>query len=371
MRLVVCVNHSYPHIGGSEKVVQQISESMHRRGEDVAVVSRSLRDNFEHNGVKYKKCASDPKQFVAQLKKLRPDHTHVYSDCFSLWPTLLKESEQVPGTKSIALVGMNHMSGARGDFKRFVQKKEQFSVITHSDNYQDYTICDAEGICPTVIPNGVDLEEFDNSLIGKFRNSPRGLGGDKRKLILCVSNFFPGKGQEHLNPILSRLAERRQDWIFSLLSCKANFALAGMMAKKVKGSLMACRKYDAKFIEDLPREMTVSAFMDANVFLFTSQKEVAPLVVLEAQAARVPWVSLPVGNTTQLKGGFMVPPSGKNGLGFMTYNNATYDMFADRLDSLLGDEALWSEMSSKGRQEVEEIYNWDKIADRYHEVFSL
>src|SRR3954471_15411802 len=111
MRLVICCNHSPPHIGGSEKVVQQIAESMAASpyNHEVIVLSHSLHKILENAGVRYEPCPKTPEAFLAYLKLLKPGHVHIYSDCFHEWFDLLEESNTIPCHKSIALVGMNVM----------------------------------------------------------------------------------------------------------------------------------------------------------------------------------------------------------------------------------------------------------------------
>lgn len=365
MHLVIAVNHSWDHVGGSERVVQQISEAMvSNYGYRVTVVSRSRTSDDTHNGVEYVRCARNPEDFIKQLRRLTPSHTLVYSDCFTYWSVLLKELENVPGTKSIALVGMNHMLGRSGDMRMFLDKKDQIRTITHSDNYQDYKICTDKGITPTVIPNGVDLEEFDKAEYCFRDRYQIGTGN----LIVCVSNFFPGKGQNHLIPPLRQLHEKGVDFTAVFISNNVNFPFARILSSVVEKSL-ATAKFKNRFFTSLARKYVVAAISEADVFAFPSQKEVAPLVVLEAMACRTPWVAMPVGNVPQLDGGKIVPSRCRDKDGFAKYDSESYKWFAKHLEDILTDEKLKKKLGDDGRYMIESTYNWEAISEQYDRVF--
>lgn len=365
MKIVLAVNFSYYHIGGSERVVKQISDAMatdpYRH--EVIVLSRSIDKPFIHNGVNYQLCAQSGEAFIKQLQKLNPGHTHIYSDCFAFWPDLLKQPEKVPGTKSCALVGMNFTLARKNLIGDLKGRQNQIHCITHSDNYQDYQACVNEQIKVTVIPNGIDLTEFDNA-------SPYVLPGTEgKKVILCVSTFFPGKGQEYLVEVLKRLHKKRQDWCLVICSNRVNFAFAQFLSERTRKALKSS-PFESHFQVDLPREKIVGLFKSSRVFAFPSQKEVAPLVAIESQAARLPWVALPVGNVPQLKGGLIAAPGVKDIHGYIRYCEESYETFAGNLDKLLGDDTLCSQLAHAGREQVEQVYNWQKIAEQYNAVFT-
>lgn len=365
MRIALCSNYSHPNVGGSEKVILQISESMVLKyGHTVRVFSLNVKNSIEYNGVSYCSCNSFP-NLLHSLIKFQPDHTLVYSDCFVYWDEFVKHSHEVPGRKSIALVGMNHMRSKLGSLIRFREKLNQFTVITHSNIYDDYITCSCNNIPVTVIPNGIGLREFDNNT-SDFRKK---YSVSDKHIILCVSNYFPGKGQEYLTPIYLKLKEKRSDWVAVMISSTVNFGFAGILEKNVKNS-MSIAKIPVKFFKDLPREDVVGAFKQASVFAFPSQKEVAPIVVIEAQACCLPWVSMPVGNVRDLRGGVVAPYSVRNHLGFIKCTGETQQFFVNKIDELISNEEKRVLLGGAGRKQIVEDYNWDKIADKYNEVFS-
>lgn len=366
MRLVICCNHSWPHVGGTEKIVRQVSTSMSEKyGHDVFVISRSLPKPIKDGKVSMIPCAKESSLFLKQLQALKPDHTFVYSDCFSFWSTIVDNAEKITGKKSIALVGMNYMLSHRNVLNTFRSKHEQFKIVTHSDNYQDYKTCISFELPVIVIPNGINLSEFSkevsNPLPEKFRD---------KKIVLCVSNFFPGKGQEQFVEVANRLSKRRDDFIVVFISSTVNFFYAQVLSSKVQG-LLKKASFPFLFLKDIPRDQVVRYFLSSSVFAFPTQKEVAPVVVLEAMASKLPWVSMPVGNTRSLKGGLLVPYSTKDKDGYALYNEQSYDVFTNHLYSILENDDLRNSLREDGYQQIIEEYNWEKIERQYNDLFSI
>ena len=290
MRLVVGVNHAAPfHVGGSEKVVQQITESMTSDFDmDCHVITRFANKSVTHNGVHVEPMKDDSQQFINQVNALKPDHFLVYSDSFHHWPTVVRQAEAFKCSKSVALVGMNHMRSREELFRLFRRKHEQFTVITHSDNYLDFKQCNSFDIPVRVIPNAIDMSEFEDhgfSFREKYKIP------SSKKIILCVSNFFPGKGQEHLLHILKKLKNKGHDFVAVFICTPVNFRPAEVMRQRFSQQIKRAG-FDYKILVSIPREDTTQAFLEADVFAFPSQIEVAPLVMLESMAAGLPLVAI-------------------------------------------------------------------------------
>jgi len=366
MKLGVAVNHCAPyHTGGSEKVVQQITESMHHDfGMDCHVISKYVPRNETYNGVHIHKLKGGETGLVNQVKDLGLDHLFVYSDSFVGWSSIVRNAEQIPCSKSIALVGMNYMR-MHGDIGRmFANKKRHFTTITHSDNYLDYETCKKLDVPVKVIPNAIDLKEFEVES-PSFRER---YGIDTEHMILCVSNFFPGKGQEHLYHILQKLADRGHDFTAVYISTTTNFQPAEVMRTR-HNRMLAKARFKSKALNNIPRSDVIEAFKQADVFAFPSQIEVAPLVVLECMANNLPWVALNVGNVEELDGGFIVKAT-KKVQGKWHYTTTLYDEFTDCLDNLLSSKAMRIGVGVEGKRMMLERFNWDTIKHEYKDVFN-
>jgi glycosyltransferase involved in cell wall biosynthesis len=386
MHIVFCVNHSWPFFGGCEIVVKQISERLvSQYGHKCTVLSRSFKGNERiNNGVIYKSVNPSPNGFISQLLEENPDHLCIYSDAFYHWPTIVDVVDRFKFKTSIALVGMNHMRANLPLFNRFKANSDKFNVITHSDNYLDYLTCKHYGIPVNVIHNGVDLEEFEKHYSGLlykggFRQK---YGINEKTIILCVSNFFPGKGQIETIPVFSKLKETEKNFIVVYICSTINFPLGAMLREKCRAQLKS-NNIPHKILLDIPREDVIQSFLESYLFFFPSQKEVAPLVILEANAAGLPWVSLPVGNIRQLSGGIVVDSCDKDGDDNFVINDSVINVFKNKIvdllhndDSLSGlskdrfrNDNLWHTLSKEGKKCAKEKFNLVDIVEQYNELF--
>ncbi len=366
MKIVICCNHSYPHIGGSEKIIQQIAESMVRFGHKCTILSLNLRKEVSVNGVSILPCNRIAENFLKQINRLNPDSLFVYSDCFLHWHVIVNNAEKICANKSIALVGMNTMLAKRGLFKKFKEKSSLFTVITHSDNYQDYLKCSTSLIPVNVINNGLDLSEIDNRNDLDFRKK---YNINTKYMVLCVSNFFPDKGQLDLVKILNILSEKRKDFTGVFISSSINYYPGQIIANETQKQLRSS-KFKSLFLKNIGRDYTLAAFAEADVFAFPSKREVAPIVILESMASSVPWVSLVVGNIPSLQGGICVQFRAKDKFGNAKYDESTYGLFADSINRLLESDDFRKDMGRQGRIEIETKYNWAHISEQYNEVFT-
>ena len=259
---------------------------------------------------------------------------------------------------------MNHMRENASSRKAFFSQKEKIGVITHSDSYADYKTCQDAGIEPAVIANGVSLREFEDCEID-FRKK---YAIETPGLVVCVSNFFPGKGQDHLVKALDRLSKRREDFSAVFVSTRVNFPYAQTISANVQRSLSRLRT-SSRFLVDIPRSDVVAAFRAATVFAFPSQKEVAPIVVLESMAASAPWIAMPVGDVATLPGGRLVPFRGYDPRGYLVWREESYATFVDHIDNLLEDSAERESLGTAGRAFIEAERDWSKIVPRYESFF--
>jgi glycosyltransferase involved in cell wall biosynthesis len=109
------------------------------------------------------------------------------------------------------------------------------------------------------------------------------------------------------------------------------------------------------------RAKIVSAFRQADVFVCPSEKEVGPLVILEAMAAKTPWVSFPVGIVPSLKGGLVVETMADS-------IQTIRQNFAEKILSVLTDKSLSDRLSDEGYDYVRQHHDWDQIACLYDKL---
>lgn len=368
MNIVIAGNHSILNsTGGCEKVISQISENLFKKfGHNCSVLTSSYKDFPRvHKGVIYENAGRTSHEFFSKIKNKKTEHLFIYSDVFSFWKDIVINCEKINCGKSIALVGMNSMLNDFRLFSQFVKKKDQFSVITHSKNYIDYRMCYKNKIIVNVIPNGVDINEF-NVETGSFRKK---YNIAEENIILCVSNFFPGKGQDFLVPIIKKVQNKSKDNIFVFICSSFNLPFD----KFLKNQFYLNAKNSGinfRLLCDISREDTIAAFTDADIFVFSSQKEVAPLVILESMASRTPWISMPVGNIVELDGGMVIENKNKDMNNNFMYNEEINERFLEALLSLLENKERREELSMAGRKQIEKDFSFDIIIEKYNEIFT-
>lgn len=363
-KLSICANHSFPHVGGVETIIKLLAENMNNKYDVfVDVFSRSLQKHINHNGVNYipiKTYSELYKYFISN----KYNHNFIYSDHFKFLPDILNNYDQIPGTKSIALVGMYRSYSNGKILQHFFNRKDELKLIVHSKYYQDYELCESLGFPVNVIHNGVDFSEFYNNKMD-FREK---YNVKEKNIILCVSNFFPGKGQEYLVDVMNIVKNKLEDYIIVFISSTVNFKYAQLLSKKTEQKLKN-NGINHLFLVDVPREDTISAYNAAGLFVTASCKEVAPVCVLEAMASKTPWVAFPVGNIPSLSGGIVVPCENKNIEGYLVPNDTVINKYANAIIELYNNNIFYDKCVKEGHSEVEINYNWDNITDQYYKLF--
>lgn len=362
MKLTVCVNHFYPSVGGAEIVAKTIADFISKHHE-VSVFTRKLvgkkRDQRDFSYPVYEYRPGDLVGFEKKLRDVKPDVVFIYSDVFDFFRTLAMKRQ--PYQIILALCGANWLHTHRNYINMLYRNMKNIkAVVCHSTRERDYRICLTEFIKDktVIIPNGIWLEEFDNNTMTRQDLAPE--IADKRWLV-NVSNFFPGKGQEHLPDIFSKMPELEQT-VYVQISSDIDFNIGEMLEGRWKLEIRKLKSLGMKIklMKNLPRENVIGFLKQSNVFTFPSEKEVAPLVLLESMAASLPWVATNVGNAEDLKGGACI----------RSVKDSRYHSVFDKRVELQFREAvlnMWNTPSvgAEGRQQIENELTWDTILPRY------
>lgn len=121
---------------------------------------------------------------------------------------------------------------------------------------------------------------------------------------------------------------------------------------------------------NLPRDQLVQTFLSTDLFVFASNIEYSPLVLFEAAAAGVPFVTVPVGNATEIAamtGGGIVCEAARDEFGF---TRADPKILAAAIDTLLADEPLRHALGRAGRDAWRSSFNWTVIARQYERILT-
>ncbi|CAM3601442.1 glycosyltransferase family 4 protein [Thalassospira profundimaris] len=124
-------------------------------------------------------------------------------------------------------------------------------------------------------------------------------------------------------------------------------------------------------ITDLSREELVQAYLSADLFVFASNIEYSPLVLFEAAAAGLPFLSVPVGNSEEIAkwtGCGLICPAEKDDRG---YTRVAPTVLATEIAKAIEDGPRLKELGRVGHANWRENFTWDVIAARYEALLIL
>lgn len=364
LQILHTVEFYAPHTGGAELVVQKLSEKLAERGHGVAVATRKIPErtfdqlngvdiyDFDVDGRSAKGITGlDQLRYMRFLQEYPCDVMMNYAA--QQWATDLALPLISRLKRRVNIIAPCGYSALKGISKaRDVAYHNYFSAILpqtlprydaaiyHSAFYQDYEFGTSIGLNnQVVIPNAVDEAEFQSAPAVNFREK---YNIRAPFMLLCVANFFAGKGQERLIQVLRDI--KRQDMSLVLIG-GAGDTLAQL---QIQASGLPVH-----FLTDVPRIDTIAAFFCADLFVFASDVEASPLVIIEAKAAGLPFLSTDVGNVREWKGGLVCP----------------YEQMPAKIESLLSDPVLRSELGREGRKEYLEKLTWTAVTNQYEELY--
>jgi len=130
------------------------------------------------------------------------------------------------------------------------------------------------------------------------------------------------------------------------------------------------RRQDGKrfLMTDLPRSELISAFFAADLFVFASHVEYSPLVLFEAAAAGLPFLTVPVGNAEEIAawtGGGEICPAERDVAGYTMVSPA---VLAQAMTRLAGNRERRIQLGYSGRENWKKCYTWGKIVSQYETV---
>jgi glycosyltransferase involved in cell wall biosynthesis len=224
------------------------------------------------------------------------------------------------------------------------------SGISPSDWFYDRTLAERVGVQWSVIPNGVYPLDFtlEPSEPAGFRER-HGIGS--APIVLYVSNYDDRKNQAAA--VRAFLSAAHSDAVLVLIGSELNDY--AQQVQRLYRSLAPSGLPRIIFLERQSRGSIVSAYCAANVFVCSSKWELQPLVVLDAMAASVPFISTDVGCVTEFPGGIVVRSESE---------------MASAIAQLLGNDELRLNLGRAGRSAIESRYNWEMVGEQYEALLN-
>lgn len=122
-------------------------------------------------------------------------------------------------------------------------------------------------------------------------------------------------------------------------------------------------------VVDLPRAEVVQAYLNSDLFVFASKIEYSPLVLFEAAAAGLPFLSVPVGNAAEIAewtGGGIMCNAIVDAAG---YTQVDPVQLAKVIDALAADRAKLERLGANGRRAWQERFTWTQVFRHYEQIF--
>jgi glycosyltransferase involved in cell wall biosynthesis len=359
VKIGLAVGYFDPQVGGSEEVVKRLAAGLASRGHDVLVATSRHPDRrqedmatrveeFDVAGNTVTGISGDVLGYQEFLSSSDRDVWLFYAA--QIWSTdlalpLLGRLDAACVVVPCGYSGLNNLA-FDSYFRHLPQALARADALVYmSTDYQDYAHDAARGLShlAVVIPNGADVREFGHPPTPKPDRPGRN--------VLCVANHYPDKGHDAVISAFQAVAGRHD----RLSIVGNNPARHPLHSCFWKCRAKALRDRRIRLHVNTPRSDVVRMYFESDVFLFGSRVECAPLVILEAMAAGVPFISTPAGNVRDYEGCGLVAPE---------------QDLASALERLLTDPDLRHTLGEAGRRRWEAGHTWDTITDEYERLFS-
>jgi glycosyltransferase involved in cell wall biosynthesis len=214
-----------------------------------------------------------------------------------------------------------------------------------------------------VIPNGVDLTRFhpnhDNAQCHQIRAS---LGMDDQSIMIAtVGSVIPGKGCDLILEAWTSLAQRFPQAHCVIVGARfdPDHYQKGEFEKKIASLIAASgagdRVHFTGHVDDI--ELYYRA---CDIFVFPTQKEGMPNVVLEAMASALPVILTPFPTLSE--------DLGRPGRDFLLIERHPQAL-SSAVERLIRDAEYRSDLGRSGRRWVEQTMDLDHVLDRYAALY--
>ncbi|HVI45457.1 MAG TPA: glycosyltransferase family 4 protein [Chitinophaga sp.] len=288
----------------------------------------------------------------------------IFFHCWQAWPVdgAIEVLHRLPAKKVLVSHGIS--TNTAFDFRSFIAKIRWqyyqkalvpviFKHLDHIVFLEDYTdgdrFLDRElkdkyfpGLAASIIPNGGHI--YQNGNVNSFRQQHEIPKDDF--MLLVVGNYSRLKNEQAALEILRKLnredvslvviGAKRNDYKDELLKLCENYPLG--LQKKIY------------LLDSLTKEEIGDAYLNASLLLNVSRTEAQPLVILDAIANGVPFVSINRGSISKIPGG-------------ETCDN--YGEMPTVINRLINHKLELEKLAVEGLAASLSKYNWTVYAQRY------
>lgn len=385
MKILHTVEWYYPSLGGAQEVVRQLSERLVKRGHEVTVATSKMaeRTSCTINGVHIEEfdiAGNAVRGISGEVERyekflVESDYDIILTYAAQQWTADLffPLISEIRGKKVFVPCGfsglfMPEYTPYFEAMKSWMQAYD--ATVFLSDDYQDINFFrQYGGKHEYLIPNGADEEEFQKTSFVDIRAALQ-IPAD-HLLILHVGSHTGQKGHREALEIFKRARIRNATFLMVAnaigIGCTLRCQATGLLFRL---NPLERLRHKQIVITPLPREMTVAAYHEADLFLFPSNIECSPIVLFECMASKTPFLVTDVGNSAEIirwsGGSGVLLPTTKDENGFST---ADIQGSVEMLEALAADPKRRVRMQDAGFQAWSTRFTWEKITDEYENFY--
>ncbi len=405
MRILHIVQGYTPAIGGTERLIQKVSEKLVERHQDDVTVFTTTAYNCELfwrndqpelpagteiiNGVTVRRFRVFNK--FNELRRVLAGGSYKFHLPFNDRLRALYNGPLIPSmTQEIAAAGADiiaassfplmHMHYAlQGGRKAGVpviyyggihaaddfgfNRPMIYQAINKADAYIAYTtferdfLVNERGVLPdkiTVVGVGVDLEPFEQGNGRLIRD--RFSWGDS-PVVAFVGQQVPHKGIDMVLEAMKQIWQEMPEACLLIAGAQTSYS---PVLKNQVAQLPTELQARVAFMDGFAEEDKPNIFAACDMLAFPSGHESFGIVFLEAWAARKPVIGARIGAIPT------VVDEGKDGL--LIEHRNTKDL-VQAIRTLLSNHELRQQMGAAGYQKVNRNFTWDIVADKFREVY--
>ena len=405
MRILHVTQGYVPAIGGTELLIQRVSEELVQRyGDEVAVFTTDCYNGeafftpgsprlptgwTEINGVRVQRFSvrSDISRALRLPQAIAHGLRLPGNDRIGAWAggpiipglrgAIARQPAEIIAASSFPLLHMfDALEGAHASGRPCVlhgalhpedvsgfERPMIYRAIRAADAYIANTSFEADfvirrGAAPErvhTIGVGVDLQSYEGITTdeAKWR-----IGFDRLPVVGFIAQLARHKGLATLLDAMPRVWQIEPE--VNLLIAGGRTSFAGAVEQTIGGWPERYRRR-VRYVPDFPNERKPWLFSAIDLLAYPSVYESFGIAYLEAWAAGKPVIGLRSG---------AVPAVIDDGVDGLLLDRQDDSMLADGILSLLQDRARARAMGEAGRAKVRARYTWPAIADRFRQVYS-
>lgn len=362
--LMLC--YEYPPIGGGgAKVVDGLTSELSKLGQNVDLITMGYKNlpAYEVRGalkihrvkcIRLRAAICSPAEMISYLiaafifllkfdnKDYYLNHTHfIFPD--GVLAYLLKKIRKIP---YLITAHGSDVPGYNPDRFKILHKllkpfwqtilKNAEKVVVSSDSLDKLIKSVMPGIDTFTIPNGINLHKY----------SPDAQREDK---ILVVTRMFERKGVQHFIKALSDIKENYQ----------VNIVGEGPYLDILKKLAQNETRINFRgFLDNNSRELS-QLYETSRIFVFTSEAENFPIVLLEAMIAGLAIITSVNNGCAEVvgEGAILVNPKNPNEI-------------RDALLHLMNNQDLCNRLGRIARRRAEDLFSWKTVARKYISLYN-